>query len=39
MGDSPGTLVHIGEQKTDETQISLIDYDVRTFAGKGTRQH
>jgi len=26
-GSSPGTLVHIGEQKVDETRITLIDYD------------
>jgi len=26
-GASPGTLVHIGEQKVDETRITLIDYD------------
>jgi magnesium transporter len=27
VGASPGTLVHIGEQKVDETRITLIDYD------------
>jgi magnesium transporter len=26
-GTSPGSLVHIGEQKVDETRITLIDYD------------
>jgi len=26
-GASPGTLVHIGEQKVDDTRITLIDYD------------
>ncbi len=26
-GSSPGTLVHVGEQKVDETRITLIDYD------------
>ncbi|MFZ0482896.1 MAG: magnesium/cobalt transporter CorA, partial [Desulfobacterales bacterium] len=26
-GTSPGTLIHIGEQKVDETQMTLIDYD------------
>ena len=26
-GASPGTLIHIGDQKVDETQITLIDYD------------
>ena len=26
-GTSPGTLIHIGEQKVDDTQMTLIDYD------------
>jgi magnesium transporter len=26
-GASPGTLIHVGEQKVDETRITLIDYD------------
>ena len=26
-GASPGTLVHIGDQKADKTRITLIDYD------------
>jgi magnesium transporter len=26
-GASPGTLIHIGEQRVDETRITLIDYD------------
>jgi magnesium transporter len=26
-GASPGTLIHIGEQKVDETRMTLIDYD------------
>ena len=26
-GTSPGSLIHIGEQKVDETRITLIDYD------------
>ena len=26
-GSSPGTLVHVGEQKVEETRITLIDYD------------
>ncbi|MBF0278809.1 MAG: magnesium/cobalt transporter CorA [SAR324 cluster bacterium] len=30
-GLSPGTLVHIGEQKTEEVQISLIEYDGSRF--------
>lgn len=27
IGSSPGTLIHIGEQKTDAARISVIDYD------------
>ena len=27
-GKPPGTLVHVGEKKTDETRITLIDYDA-----------
>jgi len=27
IGASPGTLVHVGEKKTEKTRISLIDYD------------
>jgi len=26
-GTSPGTLIHIGEKKTEETKITLIDFD------------
>jgi magnesium transporter len=26
-GASPGTLIHIGDQKVDETRITIIDYD------------
>ena len=26
-GTSPGSLIHIGEQKVDETRMTLIDYD------------
>ena len=26
-GTSPGTLIHIGEKKTEETRITLIDFD------------
>ena len=26
-GASPGTLVHVGEKKTDDIRISLIDFD------------
>ena len=27
IGMPPGTLAHIGKQKTDKSEISLIDYD------------
>jgi magnesium transporter len=27
VGTSPGTLIHIGEKKTEETRITLIDFD------------
>ena len=30
-GLPPGTLVHIGEKKTDSPRITLIDYDQQTF--------
>ncbi len=30
-GLPPGTLVHIGEKKTDEVKITLIDYDEKDF--------
>jgi magnesium transporter len=30
-GEIPGTLVHIGEVKTDRVAISLIDYDATTL--------
>jgi len=33
-GFSPGTLVHIGERKADETSIRLIDYDEKQFQEK-----
>jgi len=33
-GSSPGMLVHIGEQKVDDTQITLIDYDEAHFQEK-----
>ena len=31
-GLPPGTLVHIGEQKTDKTTITVIDYDENNFS-------
>jgi magnesium transporter len=30
-GSSPGTLVHIGEKKTERTRITLIDFDEENF--------
>jgi magnesium transporter len=33
-GFSPGTLVHIGERKTEETRITLIDYDQKELQEK-----
>ena len=31
VGLSPGTLVHIGDKKTDRTRITIIDYDEVQF--------
>jgi len=31
-GASPGTLVHIGERRSADTSVSLISYDLQTFA-------
>jgi magnesium transporter len=33
-GTSPGTLIHIGDQKVDETRITLIDYDAEHLQEK-----
>jgi magnesium transporter len=33
-GLPPGTLVHIGERKTERTKISIIDYDEANFQEK-----
>jgi len=33
-GLSPGTLVHIGEKKTDKAKITIIDYDEGQFQEK-----
>lgn len=33
-GLSPGTLVHVGERKSEETQISIISYDAHTLEEK-----
>ena len=32
----PGTLVHIGEQKTEKAKITIIDYDEIKFQEKET---
>jgi magnesium transporter len=34
-GLSPGTLVHIGEKKTEEVNISMMDYDESQIQEKG----
>jgi magnesium transporter len=34
-GTSPGTLVHIGEKKSEETRITLIDYDEENLQERG----
>ncbi len=33
-GQSPGTLVHIGERMTETVRISVIDYDENNFLEK-----
>ena len=33
-GLPPGTLVHVGENKTEKVRISLIDYDEKNFTEK-----
>ncbi len=33
-GLPPGTLVHIGEQKTEKTKITILDYDKERFQEK-----
>jgi magnesium transporter len=33
-GRSPGTLVHVGERKTETVRISVIDYDENNFLEK-----
>jgi len=34
IGLPPGTLVHVGEKRTEEVTISLIDYDEKQFQEK-----
>ena len=33
-GMSPGTLVHVGEQKVEKTRITLISYDAKRLEEK-----
>jgi magnesium transporter len=33
-GQAPGTLIHVGERKTDTTRITVIDYDESNFLEK-----
>ena len=34
IGLPPGTLVHIGERKTEKIKITIIDYDQKDFQEK-----
>ena len=34
VGLPPGTLVHIGERKTEKIKITIIDYDQKDFQEK-----
>jgi len=34
VGLPPGTLVHIGERKTEQAEITVIDYDLKNFEEK-----
>ena len=34
LGLSPGTLMHVGEKKTEKTSIKVIDYDAAGFIEK-----
>lgn len=34
IGLAPGTLVHVGEKKTEEVRFTLIDYDAANFQEK-----
>jgi len=36
-GLPPGSLIHIGEKRTERTKITIIDYDERTFQEKEAR--
>ena len=37
-GLPPGTLVHVGERKTEETRITLIDYDKEQFQEREVKE-
>ena len=34
MGLPPGTLVHVGEKRTEKVRITIIDYDEKEFQEK-----
>ena len=34
VGLPPGTLVHVGEKKTEKVKITIIDYDVKNYQEK-----
>ncbi|MGD0782383.1 MAG: hypothetical protein ABSA30_05940 [Candidatus Aminicenantales bacterium] len=36
-GSPPGTLVYVGERKTETVRISIIDYDENNFLEKEVR--
>jgi len=38
IGQPPGTLVHIGEKKTEKAKITIIDYDEPHFEEKEVRE-
>ena len=38
IGLAPGTLVHIGEERTDTVSISIIDYDRERFEEKESKK-
>lgn len=37
IGLAPGTLVHVGEKKTEEVRLTLIDYDATHFQEKAIK--
>jgi magnesium transporter len=36
-GFPPGTLVHIGEKKSETPKITIMDYEEANFQGKETK--